>query len=162
MWNWKDGLVIIISAMGRNRVIGSGDGMPWDVPEEYQHFLDTTRDQTIIIGRKSFGIFGPTLTCRHCIVLSRSEQAVENASIAHNFDDAIIMAADTGTDVYVAGGASIYEMAVHTADRMLLSYIEGDFEGDAFFPEIPDRLTVTSREHRGSYELVQYDALGKL
>ena len=60
--------MIIISAMGRNRVIGNGDGMPWHVPEEYQHFLDTTRDQTIIIGRRSFEIFGPTLTCAHCNV----------------------------------------------------------------------------------------------
>ena len=152
--------MIIISAMGRNRVIGSGDGMPWDVPEEYQHFLDTTRDQTIIIGRKSFEIFGPTLNCSHCIVLSRSDQKIENASVAHNFDDATKQAAETGCDVYVAGGASIYAMAIQKADRMLLSYIEGNFEGEAFFPEIPDRWAVTSREHRGSYELVQYDAVG--
>lgn len=151
--------MIIISAMGRNRVIGSGDGMPWEVPEEYQHFLDTTRDQTIIIGRKSFEIFGPTLTCRHCIVLSRSNRKSDKAIIASSFEEATKLAADTGTTVYVAGGASIYAMAVQKADRMLLSYIEGDFNGDAFFPEIPDRWAVTSREHRGSYELVQYDVV---
>lgn len=154
--------MIIISAMGRNRVIGSGDGMPWEVPEEYQHFLDTTRDQTIIIGRKSFEIFGPTLTCQHCIVLSRSDQQIENASVVQSFDDAIKLATAIGTDVYVAGGATIYAMAIQKADRMLLSYIEGDFEGDAFFPEIPDRWTITSREHRGSYELVQYDAVDRI
>lgn len=151
--------MIIISAMGQNRVIGSGDGMPWDVPEEYQHFLNTTRDQTIIIGRKSFEIFGPTLSCRHCIVLSRGAQTIENATVARSFDDAERLASETGCDVYVAGGASIYAIAVHKADRMLLSYIKGTFDGDAFFPDIPDRWAVTSREDRGSYELVQYDVI---
>ena len=63
--------MIIISAMGRNHVIGSGGGMPWEVPEEYQHFQDTTRDQILIMGRKSFEIFGPTLTCEHCYVITR-------------------------------------------------------------------------------------------
>ncbi len=143
--------------MARNRVIGSGDGMPWDVPEEYQHFLDTTRGQAIIIGRKSFEIFGPSLTCEHCFVVTRGEEAFENATTVSSFDAAVEAAQATGKTVFVAGGASIYSIAIERADRMLLSFIDGDFEGDAFFPEISESdWKVVRREDRGAYELVEF------
>ncbi|MEQ9408242.1 MAG: dihydrofolate reductase [Fuerstiella sp.] len=149
--------MIIISALSSNRVIGSGNGMPWEVPEEYQHFLDTTRDQALIIGRKSFEIFGPSLTCRHCFVVTRSNEDFTGAVSVNSFEEAARLAADTGCQVFVAGGASIYAMAITRADRMLLSYIPGDFEGDTLFPEIPEDLwQVVSREDRGSYELLDY------
>ena len=149
--------MIIISAMGRNRVIGSGNGMPWEVPEEYQHFLDTTRGKAIIIGRESFEIFGPSLTCERCFVVTRGTGPFENATAVSSFDEAARMAADTGLKVFVAGGASVYSIAIDRADRMLLSYINGEFEGDSFFPEIPEDIwNVVRREDRGSYEFVEY------
>ena len=149
--------MIIISAMGRNHVIGSGDGMPWDVPEEYQHFLDTVQNQALIIGRKSFDIFGPTLGTTQTFVVTRSQTEFTNATCVNSFDEAVRLAKQTGLDVFVAGGASIYNIAITQADRMLLSYISGDFEGDAHFPEIPaSEWQVVSREDRGQYELVDY------
>lgn len=63
--------MIIISAMSRDRVIGSGEGMPWNVPEEYQQFLSFVEDQTVIMGRRSYEIFGPDLTSAHTVVVSR-------------------------------------------------------------------------------------------
>ncbi len=74
--------ITIISAMSRDRIIGLNNAMPWHIPEEYQHFLDTTKDQTIIIGRRSFDIFGPTLTSRHCFVVTRQNLAIRNAVAA--------------------------------------------------------------------------------
>ena len=64
--------MIIIGAMSTERVIGNGDGMPWDVPEEYAHFLRIVDGQTIIIGRRSYEIFGDGLTSAHTVVVSRS------------------------------------------------------------------------------------------
>ena len=149
--------MIIISAMARNHVIGSGDGMPWDVPEEYQHFLDTVQNQALIIGRKSFDIYGPTLGTTQTFVVTRSHTEFKNATCVNSFDKAVRLAEQTGLDVFVAGGASIYNIAITEADRMLLSYINGDFKGDAYFPEIPEsEWQVVSREDRGRYELVDY------
>ena len=149
--------MIIISAMSRTGVIGVGDGMPWDIPDEYQHFLDTTRDQALIIGRRSFEIFGPTLTCRDCFVISRGLSHTTGATVVSSLNDALAAARLTGREIFVAGGASIYAEAVPLADRMLLSYIEGDFAGDAYFPTFDESdWNVYSREHHGAWELVDF------
>jgi dihydrofolate reductase len=152
--------IAIISAMSETRVIGSGDGMPWDVPDEYQHFLDTTRGQTLIMGRKSFEIFGPTLTCKHCYVITRGGGPFDNAVAVGSLDEAIEKARQHQTNIFVAGGASIYALAIDLADEMLLSYIKGNFDGDAHFPEFSDAdWNITVREDRGNYKFVHYSRL---
>lgn len=149
--------MIIISAMGRNRVIGSGDGMPWEVPDEYEHFLNTVRGQAVIIGRRSFEIFGPTMSDCQCIVVTHNPKAIAGATRARSFEEAVRLASQTGLQVYVTGGASIYAIAINYADRMLLSYINGEFAGDAYFPEISnERWIIANHEDRGTYELVDY------
>jgi dihydrofolate reductase len=149
--------IALISAMSTTRVIGSGDGMPWEVPDEYQHFLDTTRDQTLIMGRKSFEIFGPTLTSAHCYVITRGSGPFENATAVQSLDDAIEKAQSHDGKIFVAGGASIYALAIDRADEMQLSYIKGDFEGDAHFPDFDESAwKVVTREDRGDYEFVHY------
>ncbi len=149
--------IIIISAMSTRRVIGQGRGMPWEIPAEYQHFLDTVRDQSIIMGRTSYGIFGPDLTTRHNYVLTRSSQQFAGAMTAHSLEAAIELAARQQQMIFIGGGASVYQQALEHADRMYLSYIPGDFQGDSFFPEFDEQLwEVVIREDRGPYEFVEY------
>ncbi len=143
--------------MSTTRVIGSGNGMPWEVPDEYQHFLDTTRGQIVIIGRKSFEIFGPTLTSAHCYVITRGSGPFENATAMQSLDAALEKAQTHGKQIFVAGGASVYSQAIDRADEMLLSYIKGDFDGDTWFPEFAESdWNVMTREDRGAYEFVHY------
>lgn len=143
--------------MSRDHVIGSGDGMPWEVPDEYQHFLETTRDQTLIMGRKSFEIFGPTLTSKHCYVITRGNGPFENAVAVGSLEEAVEQARQQPERIFVAGGASIYAQAIDHADEMLLSYIKGEFDGDATFPEFDESdWMVNLREDRGDYEFVHY------
>lgn len=149
--------ISLISAMSSSRVIGSGDGMPWDVPEEYQHFLDTTRDQTLIMGRKSFEIFGPTLTSSRCFVITRSSRHFEDAIAVGSIKDAIEQARTFEQPVFIAGGASVYSIAIPLADEMLLSYIPGTFTGDTYFPEFDQaEWQIIKKEDRGSYDFVHY------
>lgn len=149
--------MIIISAMSNDRIIGSGDGMPWEVPGEYQHFLDTTGGHTLIMGRRSYEIFAPTLTCRDCYVITRGSGPFEKGIAVASLEAAIQQASRHNNKTFVAGGASIYAQAIAHAETMLLSYIQGDFQGDAFFPKFDAAdWKVTFREDRGAYELVEY------
>jgi dihydrofolate reductase len=155
--NRSEPQVVIISAMSHDRIIGIGDGMPWSVPEEYQHFLNTTRDQTIVIGRRSFEIFGSTFTCANCYVVTRSDAKFSAAFTANNLADAVQRAKSHAATIFVAGGASIYGAAIDDVDAMQLSYIHGEFSGDTYFPEFDeDDWIVAKREDRGRYEFVEY------
>jgi dihydrofolate reductase len=152
--------MIIIGAMATNRVIGSGDGMPWDVPEEYAHFQRLIEGHTIIIGRRSYGIFGNSLTSAHTIVVSRSGGdgiVSSGVSVARTIEDALRMAESFGGTLFSAGGASIYAQTLPFADAMYLSYIKGRFTGDAYFPEFSDQeWVVEKREDHPRFEFVVY------
>jgi dihydrofolate reductase len=152
--------MIIIGAMATNRVIGSGDGMPWDVPEEYAHFQRLIEGHTLIIGRRSYEIFGDSLTSAHNIVVSRSGGdgiVSRRVSVARTIEDALRMAESFGGTLFSAGGASIYAQTLPLADTMYLSYIKGRFTGDAYFPEFSDQeWVVEAREDHPRFEFVVY------
>lgn len=149
--------MIIISAMSEDRVIGAGEGMPWDVPEEYQQYLDFVRGQTIFMGRKSYEIFGDDLTTAHTVVLTSSTSLGEGVETAATFDDALGQARAHGKTVFCGGGATVYEQALPLADAMYLSFVKGDFEGDAYFPEFDPAAwrVVESRDH-AQFRFVHY------
>ncbi|QDT69675.1 Dihydrofolate reductase [Planctomycetes bacterium MalM25] len=140
--------MIIISAMSDRRVIGAGEGMPWSVPEEYQRYLDTVASSTVIFGRRSYEIFGADLDKSELIVVTR-RPAIEGVRTAASLDEALRLAELSPGETFVAGGASLYEQAIALADRMFLSTIRGDYEGDAYFPDFDhsDWRVKRSEEH---------------
>lgn len=149
---------IIIAAMTAERVIGSGDGMPWDLPEEYAHFLETVRGHSLIMGRRTWQIFGGDVASAHNIVVTHSSW-VSGAEVAGSLDAALELAAGYGDTVFIAGGGSIYTQALidGVVDAMYLSTIKGDYDGDIYFPtwDEADWETV-QREDRGSYIFTHY------
>ena len=154
--------MIVIGAMATNRVIGSGDGMPWDVPEEYGHFLRLVEGQTIIIGRRSYDIFGKGLTSAHNVVVSRSAGGGGGGTVVvPSIEDALRVAGSFGETVFSAGGASIYAQTIPLADTMYLSYIKGQYSGDAYFPEFSEQeWAVEKREDHPRFEFVVYRRKG--
>jgi dihydrofolate reductase len=149
--------LIIIGAMSTERIIGSGDGMPWDVPEEYAQFLRLIEGQTIIIGRRSYEIFGEGLTSAHTVVVTRSAGKLPRAVAVTSVEDALRTAESFGGTVFSAGGASIYAQTIALADTMYLSYIKGQFTGDAYFPAFSDQdWAVDRREDHPRFEFVVY------
>jgi dihydrofolate reductase len=149
--------VIIVGALSTDRVIGRGDGMPWDVPEEYAHFQRLVEGETVVIGRRSFEIFGATLTSAHTVVVSRSAGALPGAVVAPDVPAALRTAAAFGRTVFSAGGASVYAQTLPLADAMYLSYIKGRFTGDAHFPAFDaGDWTVERREDHPRFEFVVY------
>ncbi len=126
--------LFIISAMSENRVIGTGDGLPWEIPDEYQHFLDSIDGQTVLYGRRSHEIFSGEMKAAQVVVLSRSTTEIDGAIVCDNFDEGLEVARGFGKTVFSCGGASVYEQSIPHADRMFLSTIKGDFEGETYFP----------------------------
>ncbi len=130
--------LIIIAAMARNRVIGRERALPWSIPEEYEQFLGLVRGQTVVLGRTSYEIFGPDLTESNLIVVSRKINAAKGARVFPRIESALEHACSNGEQVFIAGGASIYQQTLAMADAMYLSVIKGEFEGDTFFPDFGD------------------------
>jgi len=149
--------MIIVGAMALNRVIGKGDGLPWDVPEEYDHFLRLIEGETIIIGRRSYEIFGDGLSSAHNVVVSRSVNAMPGATVVPTIEDALRVAASFGGIFFSAGGATIYEQTIPLADTMYLSYIKGHYAGDTYFPSFDEKeWTIERRDDHPRFEFVVY------
>jgi dihydrofolate reductase len=131
--------------------------LPWNVPAEYEHFLDSVRGHPVIMGRTSFEIFGADLDRSPTVVVSRSLERLPGVEIATSVEDAIARASVHGPRVFGAGGATIYRQMLPRADALWLSIVPGEFAGDAYFPEIDEAVwTVSLREDRGPFEFRVY------
>lgn len=150
--------MIIISAMTKDHVIGSGESMPWNIPEEFQQFQNFIKGQTIIAGSRSFHIFKHDLTSKHNIVISRSTSKIEGASVFSSIEKANKFAKTTNRIIYCIGGAAIYKLYLPLADKMYLSYIKENFKGDTYFPvfDISD-WEIEKRENQQNFEFVIYN-----
>lgn len=140
--------VTIIAAMSRNRVIGWQTRIPWHLPEDLKHFKQITLGHTLVMGRVTFESIRRPLPGRATIVVTRQPgYQPAGVLVAHSVDEALRLA--EGEELFIAGGAMIYEAALPLAGRILLTVIEADYEGDAFFPAIdPARWRqVTSELH---------------
>jgi len=149
--------MIIIAAMTGDRVIGKRGRLPWNVPEEYEHFLSLVRGATVIMGRRSYEAFGGDCSCKHMIVVSRSRPEIPGVSVCGSVEDAIVLAAGLGQKVFIAGGSTVYEQTIQRATEMDLSFIRKPYDGDSFFPEFDrSEWDVLRRESYEEFEFVVY------
>jgi dihydrofolate reductase len=150
---------IIISAMAKNRVIGTKNGLPWSIPEEYQHFLKSIQGNVMLMGRKSWDIFHKDLADTEAnIIISRSS-LIRDAITAESLDEALNKAESFQRDIYIAGGASIYQQALEAGlvDEMHLSFLSQTHKGDAFFPEFDkSEWSIKDEQHYPQYHFIKY------
>lgn len=125
----------LIVAMARNRVIGIDNKMPWHIPGELKHFKAITLGHHMIMGRKTFESIGRPLPGRTTIIVTRDAgYAQPDCLIAHSLKEAIGLA-EGDDQVFFVGGSSLYEQVLPLVERMYITEIQADFEGDAWFPE---------------------------
>ena len=149
-------MVIIIAAIGSNRVIGTGKGLPWHIPEEYNQFLGYIRDRTVLIGRKSFEIFKYDMLPKRVVVVS-STLKTERASVFGSFQEALSYARTFPEDIFICGGQAIYEESIPHTDYMYLSFIKGEHEGNVYFPEFDEgEWTIEKKEEHDEFVFVIY------
>jgi dihydrofolate reductase len=131
-------MLSLIAALASNRAIGKDNALLWHLPEDLRHFRETTRGKPVIMGRKTWESlpepFRP-LPGRHNIVVSRDLAYQANgATLAGSLADAVRQALDAD-EVFIIGGAQLYREALPLADRLYLTEIAQDFDGDVFFPD---------------------------
>ena len=145
--------IVLIAALAKNRVIGIDNKLPWRLPDDLQHFKKLTLGHSIVMGRKTWESLPGVLPDRRHIVITRDKNYTsENAEIVHSIEEAISLVPEQ-QPVFVVGGANLYQQLIHTADRMELTLVDAEPEGDAFFPEWDkQQWQEVSREHHAADE----------
>lgn len=139
--------ITIIAAMAKNRAIGFGGRLPWRLSEELAHFKHMTMGKPVIMGRKTYdSLGGKTLPGREVIVVSKSGLSLQ-AALAQTA---------SVPEVMIAGGAEIFQQCLPLATHMILSVIDGDYEGDVFFPEFDTKKWRLEKEEACQGFTVKY------
>src|SRR5258707_9698721 len=130
-----------IAAMSLNRVIGAGNRIPWHLPEDFQWFKKMTTGQVVVMGRKTFESIGKPLPNRTTIVLTRSANTFLGARTVADLQDLDPEdPAWEGKEIYICGGARVYEQALPRCSDLYLTLVKREVDGNVFFPPFEDRF----------------------
>ncbi len=161
----------LIWAQSANRVIGRNNKLPWYLPEDLKYFKRTTYGKPIIMGRNTFDSIGKALPGRANIVLTRRPGDLPDgvtgvSTLAEAYDRAEADALVNGeAEIIIMGGAQIYALALPDADRLYVTHVHAEVDGDAYFPEVDwdQFVEVTRADHAAEgpnpydYSFVIYD-----
>lgn len=135
-----------VVAIDRKRVIGHNNALPWYLPADLQFFKRTTMGGTMLMGRRTWESIGRPLPGRVSIVMTRNpDYRAEGVQVVHSLDEAIRAAGDA-PELFVIGGASLFVDMLPMVDRIYLTRIDHEFQGDTWFPEIGPQWREVSRE----------------
>ena len=157
--------ISIITAMAANRAIGLNTRLPWHLPEDLKRFKALTMNHHIVMGRKTYDSIGKPLPGRDTIIVTRNMDYAVPGCVAVNSLDAALTVSYDDEEVFFVGGANLYRQALLIAQRIYLTEIQREFEGDAFFPEFDARQwnEISREQHRTEgdngydYHYVIYD-----
>ncbi len=150
----SDITISMIAAVSSNGIIGRDGDMPWRLSTDLKRFKSVTMGCPIIIGRKTFLSFGGRpLPGRQNIVISRSKYEADGITHCFSLKSAIETAKETArndgkSEIFIAGGGQIYELAMSVADQLYITHIDAEIDGDTKFPEIAkNQWEITHQEH---------------
>ncbi|MDR6555264.1 dihydrofolate reductase [Paenibacillus qinlingensis] len=128
--------ISFIVAMDKNRVIGKNNDLPWRLPKEWQYVKKTTMGHSIILGRKNFESIGKALPGRRNIILTRDISfSAQGCEVAHSVTEVFEMCRGE-EEIFIFGGEEIYRLFLPYADKLYMTKIDHEFDGDTYFPEI--------------------------
>jgi dihydrofolate reductase len=146
-------MITFYLARATNGVIGRDGQLPWRIPADLKRFKALTMGKPMVMGRKTFESFPSPLPGRRHIVLTRGGWSAEGAEVAHSLDEALTLA---GEDVAVIGGAQIYALLLPRADRIELTEVHAEPEGDATVPAFKDWREIAREDHPAENERPAY------
>ena len=159
--------VSLIAAMAENRVIGRDGGLPWRLPDDLRHFKELTVDHTVIMGRRTFEEIKRPLDNRRNVVITRNKEfRPHGITVVPSLKEALALGA-TENEVFIIGGGEIFAKAMPLADRIYLTLVHAQVEGDTFFPVFETSAWALSSEefhpaderHEYSFTFRRYDRL---
>lgn len=142
----KEKMVSIVVAASINGTIGKDNKLPWHLPDDLKRFRKITEGGVVIMGRNTFESIGRPLPGRDNIVLSRSAEKIPGVEVADSLDRAFVLAATKHKEVFIIGGADVYRQSIARVNRIYLTEIQWEFEGDSSFHFSRDQFRVVSRE----------------
>lgn len=163
--------ISLIAALSENRAIGKDNKLIWHIPDDLKRFKEITSGHPVIMGRKTFESIGRILPNRLNIVVSRDPSFAgchpvklkpkEELVVVQSLEEAIDVAKKESLEIFIIGGGQIFEQAIKIADKLYLTVIEGNFEGDAFFPDYSDFKKISESktlEYKGlKYKFVELE-----
>lgn len=141
--------VSLIAAVADNGVIGADNALPWHLPDDLRYFKELTTGHAIVMGRRNYESIGRPLPKRHNIVVTRNpDYRAPGCTIVRSVDEAL-RAAGSDAEVFVIGGGEIYRQTLARADRLYLTLVHAEPNGDAYFPEFDQAAwrETSRREH---------------
>ncbi|WP_372403558.1 dihydrofolate reductase [Acinetobacter piscicola] len=147
--------VVHVVAMDQQRCIGKGNDLPWHISADLKHFKEITQGGVVVMGRKTLESMGRALPKRVNWVITRDPNwTFEGVKIAHSIEDALalatsdVLASEKPSSIFIIGGGEIFKQTMHITDRLELTHVELDVQGDAHYPEIPTAFKkVASESH---------------
>ena len=146
-------------ARSDNRVIGKDNDLVWHMPADLKYFKQTTMGHYAIMGRKTYESVDKPLPGRTNVIITRQpDYHRENCLVVHSVEEAFALGEENGQEeVFILGGSQIYELTMRLADRIYLTEIKAEFEGDSYFPEIdPAQWKEVKREEHAPDEKNPY------
>jgi dihydrofolate reductase len=136
--------------MSKNRVIGDSNTLIWHLPEDLKRFKQLTTGNAIVMGRKTYESIGRPLPNRRNIIITRDKDySIEGCEVVNSLEEAFLI---TGSDCFVIGGGEIYKQSLSYSEKIYLTLIDKDFEGDTEFPEINSEWKEINKEDFESSE----------
>ncbi|MFA6132240.1 MAG: dihydrofolate reductase [Patescibacteria group bacterium] len=154
-------MLTLIAAVAKNNVIGKNNELPWHLPEDLKHFKTLTTGNTVLMGRKTFESIvtrlGKPLPDRKNIVITRQENYPAPEGILIYRDIETALKNHSGEQVFVIGGAEMYRQTIERADRLEITHVDQEVEGDATFPSIDLNIwKKASEESHDGYSFATY------
>lgn len=153
-------MLVAIWAQDQNGLIGKKGKLPWRLPADLKFFKETTENQTIVMGRKTFvGMNSRPLPNRKTIILTRdTAYHAEGVEVMHSIEDILTFAEAMEDDVFICGGSTIYQALLPHCQKILRTLIYENFTGDAFFPALDwDNFMLLERRVGAKDEKNPYD-----
>ena len=155
-------MVKIIVAMSKNRVIGNNNQLIWKLSSDLKRFKELTTGNSIVMGRKTFESIGKPLPNRRNIIITRNnDYIVEGCEIVSSLEEALLL---TNNNCFIIGGGEIYKQALDITDKIYLTLVHKDFEGDTIFPELGKEWAKISRKdfeaddkNEYKYSFIEYE-----
>jgi dihydrofolate reductase len=157
-------IISAIVAMASNRVIGNRGDIPWKIPGEQKMFKEITLGHTVIMGRKTYDSIGRPLPGRTNVVITRqSGYLADGCIVVHDLNSAVQSCPVGENEVFICGGGQLYREAMSATDRIYLTVLPREVEGDTYFPEISETEFKLSRSDHidgvEPYDFLVYDRI---